>query len=178
MEIYGSISFQSSVSTYGSVTFQSSVKLVMEIYGSVSEAGKFGLILFTRFSIYLIFPRKQKTHKRRRECICYVKLLQLVLFVICQFLDLGMYLKPQSIVCIMYICYVCRQRFYVSLSKCVPSFQSNYKRPGTKVGTKSAPREESGFHTNLVSLILSRISFLHQVLSFTEILKKCQSKQI
>ena len=45
MEIYGSISFQSSVSTYGSVTFQLSVKLVMEIYGSVSEAGEFGLTL-------------------------------------------------------------------------------------------------------------------------------------
>ena len=43
MEIYGSVSFQSSVSTYGSVTFQSSVKLFMEIYGSVSEAGEFGL---------------------------------------------------------------------------------------------------------------------------------------
>ena len=42
MEIYGSVSFQSSVSTYGSITFQSSVKLVMEIYGSVSEAGEFG----------------------------------------------------------------------------------------------------------------------------------------
>ena len=44
MEIYGSVSFQSSVSTYGSVTFQLSVKLVMEIYGSVSEAGELGLI--------------------------------------------------------------------------------------------------------------------------------------
>ena len=43
MEIYGSVSFQSFISTYGSVTFQSSVKLVMEIYGSVSEAGEFGL---------------------------------------------------------------------------------------------------------------------------------------
>ena len=43
MEIYGSVSFQLSVSTYGSVTFQSSVKLVMEIYRSVSEAGDFGL---------------------------------------------------------------------------------------------------------------------------------------
>ena len=43
MEIYGSVSFQSSVSTYGSITFQSSVKLVMEIYESVSEAGEFGL---------------------------------------------------------------------------------------------------------------------------------------
>ena len=43
MEIYGSVSNQSSVSTYGSVTFQSSVKLVMEIYGSVSEAGELGL---------------------------------------------------------------------------------------------------------------------------------------
>ena len=43
MEIYGSVSFQSCVRTYGSVTFQSSVKLVMEIYGSVSEAGEFGL---------------------------------------------------------------------------------------------------------------------------------------
>ena len=43
MEIYGSVSFQSSVSTYGSVTFQSSVKLVMEIYRSVSEAGELGL---------------------------------------------------------------------------------------------------------------------------------------
>ena len=28
---------------YRSVTFQSSVKLVIEIYGSVSEAGEFGL---------------------------------------------------------------------------------------------------------------------------------------
>ena len=37
MEIYGSITFQSSVSTYGFV------KLVMEIYGSVSEAGELGL---------------------------------------------------------------------------------------------------------------------------------------
>ena len=45
MEIYGSVSFQSSISTYGSVTFQSSVKLVIEIYGSVSEAGELGLIL-------------------------------------------------------------------------------------------------------------------------------------
>ena len=43
MEIYVSVSFQSSVSTYGSITFQSSVKLVMEIYGSVSEAGELGL---------------------------------------------------------------------------------------------------------------------------------------
>ena len=43
MEIYGSVSFHSSVSTYGSVTFQSPVKLVMEIYGSVSEAGELGL---------------------------------------------------------------------------------------------------------------------------------------
>ena len=43
MEIYGSVSFQSYVSTYRSVTFQSSIKLVMEIYGSVSEAGEFGL---------------------------------------------------------------------------------------------------------------------------------------
>ena len=36
MEIYGSITFQSSVSTYGFV------KLVMEIYGSISEAGELG----------------------------------------------------------------------------------------------------------------------------------------
>ena len=42
MEIYGSITFQSSVSTYGYVTFQSSIKLVMEIYGSISEAGELG----------------------------------------------------------------------------------------------------------------------------------------
>ena len=42
MEIYESISFQSSVRTYRSVSFQSSVKLVMEIYGSVSEAGELG----------------------------------------------------------------------------------------------------------------------------------------
>ena len=42
MEIYGYVSFQSSVSTYGSITFQSSVKLVM-VYGTVSEAGEFGL---------------------------------------------------------------------------------------------------------------------------------------
>ena len=42
MEIYGSVSFQLSVSTYRSVTFQLSVKL-MEIYGSISEAGEFGL---------------------------------------------------------------------------------------------------------------------------------------
>ena len=46
MEIYGSVSFQSSVTTYGSVTFQSSIKLVMVIYGSVSEAGEFGLYKF------------------------------------------------------------------------------------------------------------------------------------
>ena len=37
------LSFQPSICTYGSVTFQSSVKFVMEIYGSVSEAGEFGL---------------------------------------------------------------------------------------------------------------------------------------
>ena len=43
MEIYGSVSFQSSITTYGSVTFQSSIKLVMEIYGSISEASEFGL---------------------------------------------------------------------------------------------------------------------------------------
>ena len=43
MEIYGSVSFQSSVSTYRSLTFQSSVELVMEIYGSVSEASELGL---------------------------------------------------------------------------------------------------------------------------------------
>ena len=49
MEIYGSVSFHSSISTYGSVTFQSSVKLVIEIYGSVSEAGESGLILFMPF---------------------------------------------------------------------------------------------------------------------------------
>ena len=42
MEIYGTVSFQSYVSTYRSVTFQSSVKLVMEIYGSISEAGELG----------------------------------------------------------------------------------------------------------------------------------------
>ena len=47
MEIYGSVSFQLSVSTYGSVTFQSSVKLVIEIYGSVSEASEFGHRLLT-----------------------------------------------------------------------------------------------------------------------------------
>ena len=45
MEIYRSVSFQSSVSTYGSVTLQSSIKLVMEIYRSVSEAGELGLYL-------------------------------------------------------------------------------------------------------------------------------------
>ena len=39
-EIYESVSFQSFVSTYRSVSFQTSVKLVMEIYGSVSEAGE------------------------------------------------------------------------------------------------------------------------------------------
>ena len=39
---YGSVSFQSSESTYRSVTLQSSVNLVMEIYGSISEAGEFG----------------------------------------------------------------------------------------------------------------------------------------
>ena len=50
MEIYGSVSFQLSISTYGSVTFQSSVKLVMEIYGSVSEAGELGL---TKFACYV-----------------------------------------------------------------------------------------------------------------------------
>ena len=38
--VYGSVSFQSSISTYRSVTFQLSVKL--PIYGSVSEAGEFG----------------------------------------------------------------------------------------------------------------------------------------
>ena len=43
MEIYGSVSFQLSVSTYRSVTFQLSINLLMEIYGSVSEAGEFGL---------------------------------------------------------------------------------------------------------------------------------------
>ena len=53
MEIYASISFPSSVSTYGSVTFQSSVKLVMEIFGSVSEAGELGLGLNPQ--IMLIF---------------------------------------------------------------------------------------------------------------------------
>ena len=45
MEIYVSVSFQSSVSTYGSITFQASVKLVMKIYGSVSEAGELGLYI-------------------------------------------------------------------------------------------------------------------------------------
>ena len=48
-EIYESVSFQSFVSTYRSVSFQTSVKLVMEIYGSVSEAGESGLILFMPF---------------------------------------------------------------------------------------------------------------------------------
>ena len=58
MEIYGSISFQSSVSTYGSVTFQSSIKLVMEICGSVSEAGEFGpsllfqVLILNRYRIF------------------------------------------------------------------------------------------------------------------------------
>ena len=51
--VYGSISFQSSVSTYGSVTFQSSVKLVMEIYGSVSEAGELGLKVILSAVIFM-----------------------------------------------------------------------------------------------------------------------------
>jgi len=55
MEIYESISFQSSVRTYRSVSFQSSVKLVMEIYGSVSEAGEFGQCLT------IVLPSKVQT---------------------------------------------------------------------------------------------------------------------
>ena len=51
MEIYGSISFQSSVSTYGSVTFQLSIKLVMEIYRSISEADEFGLSNISSYAI-------------------------------------------------------------------------------------------------------------------------------
>ena len=59
MEIYGSVSNQSSVSTYGSVTFQSSVKLVMEIYGSVSEAGELGLSEFVN------------DHSNSYPCVCH-----------------------------------------------------------------------------------------------------------
>ena len=40
---------------YGSVSFQSSVKLVMEIYGSVSEAGEFGQCLT------IVLPSKVQT---------------------------------------------------------------------------------------------------------------------
>ena len=61
MEIYGSVSFQSSVSTYGSVTFQLSVKLQMEIYGSISEASEFGLSIFCLdFKIVLATLLQQK----------------------------------------------------------------------------------------------------------------------
>ena len=61
MKNYGSVSFQSSVSTYGSVTFQLSVKLQMEIYRSISEAGKFGHSMFLGKGnqiTYLPMPRK------------------------------------------------------------------------------------------------------------------------
>ena len=39
---------------YGSVTFWSSVKLVMEIYGSVSEAGELGPTVITYLDAVLV----------------------------------------------------------------------------------------------------------------------------
>ena len=73
MEIYGSVSFQSSVSTYGSVTFQLSVSTYgrMETYGSVNFHD---LIFFGSKCLKLPNSSRKVVRLRSKnfQCICLI----------------------------------------------------------------------------------------------------------